>query len=157
MRLTSNKIFRLIQLLDSAGWMIAGLRYMPLGSPVLLRGSPMYEILMFEVQKHTEVLPYHSRSPLPGQAASRSLYDAVEMKAGNALQPIKKKKNHIRMDVVLCWHYLSSRAVTRQVLSTQMSLTSVFGMGTGGPSSQSIPTIRRCLNHLFRKVIHLQN
>ena len=117
----------------------------------------MYEILMFEVQKHTEVLPYHSRSPLPGQAASRSLYDAVEMKAGNALQPIKKKKNHIRMDVVLCWHYLSSRAVTRQVLSTQMSLTSVFGMGTGGPSSQSIPTIRRCLNHLFRKVIHLQN
>ena len=42
-----------------------------------------------------------------------------------------------------CWHYLSSRAVTRQVLSTQMSLTSVFGMGTGGPSSQSIPTIRQ--------------
>ena len=34
----------------------------------------------------------------------------------------------------LCWHYLSSRAVTRQVLSAYMSLTSVFGMGTGGPS-----------------------
>ena len=41
---------------------------------------------------------------------------------------------------VLCWHYLSSRQVTLQVLSAQMSLTSVFGMGTGGPSSQSIPT-----------------
>ena len=41
----------------------------------------------------------------------------------------------------LCWHYLSSRAVTRKVLSAQMSLTSVFGMGTGGPSSQSIPTL----------------
>ena len=40
----------------------------------------------------------------------------------------------------LCWHYLSSRAVTRQVLSAQMSLTSVFGMGTGGPSPQSTPT-----------------
>ena len=40
----------------------------------------------------------------------------------------------------LCWHYLSSRQVTLQVLSAQMSLTSVFGMGTGGPSSQSIPT-----------------
>ena len=40
----------------------------------------------------------------------------------------------------LCWRYLSSRAVARQVLSAQMSLTSVFGMGTGGPSSQSIPT-----------------
>ena len=40
----------------------------------------------------------------------------------------------------LCWHYLSSRAVTRQVLSALVSLTSVFGMGTGGPSQQSIPT-----------------
>ena len=40
----------------------------------------------------------------------------------------------------LCWHYLSSRAVARQVLSARVSLTSVFGMGTGGPSQQSIPT-----------------
>ena len=40
----------------------------------------------------------------------------------------------------LCWHYLSSRQVTLQVLSAQTSLTSVFGMGTGGPSPQSIPT-----------------
>ena len=39
-----------------------------------------------------------------------------------------------------CWHYLSSRQVTLQVLSARTSLTSVFGMGTGGPSSQSIPT-----------------
>ena len=48
----------------------------------------------------------------------------------------------------LCWHYLSSRAVARQVLSARMSLTSVFGMGTGGPSSQSIPTMSMALNHL---------
>ena len=34
----------------------------------------------------------------------------------------------------LCSRYLSSRAVTRQVLSAYMSLTSVFGMGTGGPT-----------------------
>ena len=40
----------------------------------------------------------------------------------------------------LCWQYLFSRQVTLQVLSAQMSLTSVFGMGTGGPSSQSLPT-----------------
>ena len=40
-----------------------------------------------------------------------------------------------------CWRYLSSRAVTRKVLSAQMSLTSVFGMGTGVPSPQSTPTI----------------
>ena len=41
----------------------------------------------------------------------------------------------------LCWRYLSSRAVARKVLSAQVSLTSVFGMGTGGPSPQSTPTV----------------
>ena len=41
----------------------------------------------------------------------------------------------------LCWHYLSSRQVTLQVLWARVSLTSVFGMGTGGPSPQSIPTL----------------
>ena len=50
-----------------------------------------------------------------------------------------------------CWHYLSSQAVTRQVLSTQMSLTSVFGMGTGGPSSQSIPTYGWLLTIIYPK------
>ena len=49
----------------------------------------------------------------------------------------------------LCWHYLSSRAVTRQVLSAHMSLTSVFGMGTGGPSWQSIPTRMDGFGHLL--------
>ena len=34
----------------------------------------------------------------------------------------------------LCWHYLSFRPVSRQVFSAEASLTSVFGMGTGGPS-----------------------
>ena len=42
--------------------------------------------------------------------------------------------SHVRLD-------LSSRTVTRQVLSALCSLTSVFGMGTGGPSWQSTPTI----------------
>ena len=36
--------------------------------------------------------------------------------------------------------YLSSRAVASQVLSAQVSLTSVFGMRTGGPSPQLTPT-----------------
>ena len=40
----------------------------------------------------------------------------------------------------LCRHYLSSRAVTSQVFSARVSLTAVFGMGTGGPSPQSAPT-----------------
>ena len=52
----------------------------------------------------------------------------------------QKKPRRLARLFCLCWHYLSSRQVTLQVLSAQMSLTSVFGMGTGGPSSQSIPT-----------------
>ena len=51
----------------------------------------------------------------------------------------------------LCWHYLSSRQVTLQVLSAQMSLTSVFGMGTGGPSSQSTPTRTKSLENSVLK------
>ena len=43
-------------------------------------------------------------------------------------------------EFILCWHYLFSRSVSRQVSSAQVSLTSVFGMGTGGPSPQSTPT-----------------
>ena len=35
---------------------------------------------------------------------------------------------------------LSSRAAARQVFSALMSLTTVFGMGTGGPSSSLTPT-----------------
>ena len=44
------------------------------------------------------------------------------------------RKKPRSFDRGLCSRYLSSRAVTRQVLSAYMSLTSVFGMGTGGPS-----------------------
>ena len=40
----------------------------------------------------------------------------------------------------LCWHYLFSRSVTRQLSSAHVCLTSVFGMGTGGPTRQSIRT-----------------
>ena len=51
---------------------------------------------------------------------------------------------------------LSSRAVTSQVFSAPLSLTSVFGMGTGGPSASSTPTI---LLYLFfpylRSIYHL--
>ena len=37
---------------------------------------------------------------------------------------------------------LSSRTVAREVLSAQQSLTSVFGMGTGGPFALKTPTIQ---------------
>ena len=52
----------------------------------------------------------------------------------------KRKPHYIRSEVK-CLRYLSSQAVARQVLSAYMSLTSVFGMGTGGPSWQSTQTI----------------
>ena len=54
---------------------------------------------------------------------------------------ISKGSGLVRPDPSLCWRYLSSRAVSSQVLWAQMSLTAVFGMGTGGPSPQSTPTI----------------
>mgnify|MGYP006945380692 CR=1 FL=1 len=38
---------------------------------------------------------------------------------------------------------LFSRAASSQVFSALLSLTTVFGMGTGGPSTSSTPTIYR--------------
>ena len=43
---------------------------------------------------------------------------------------------------------LSSRAASSQVLSALMSLATVFGMGTGGPSSLKTPT-NECLFNAF--------
>ena len=54
----------------------------------------------------------------------------------------RRKKLHPFGWSSLCWRYLSSRPVTRQVLSAKVCLTSVFGMGTGGPTPQSTPTIQ---------------
>ena len=46
----------------------------------------------------------------------------------------------------LCSRYLFSRPVTRQLSSAYKCLTSVFGMGTGGPTWQSTRTLwrKRC-------------
>ena len=45
----------------------------------------------------------------------------------------RKKKSTTQMDGACVSVDLSSRLVSKQVLSAQQSLTSVFGMGTGGP------------------------
>ena len=51
--------------------------------------------------------------------------------------------------------YLSSRAVSSQVFSTLMSLTSVFGMGTGGSSPPSTPSLLRfLLRTAFWKILY---
>ena len=47
---------------------------------------------------------------------------------------MEHKKSDDLTVVALCWRYLSFRAVSSQVLSAEVSLTTVFGMGTGGPS-----------------------
>ena len=52
--------------------------------------------------------------------------------------------------------YLFSRAAARQVSSAQVSLTSVFGMGTGGPLPQSTTTVSSFddkRNYIIRNVV----
>ena len=57
--------------------------------------------------------------------------------------PAADAKNHLLAQVVFCvGENLFFRAVSSQVSSAPASLTSVFGMGTGGPSRQSTPTIQ---------------
>ncbi len=68
---------------------------------------------------------------------------------GNKWTHTLQKRVRISPDSLVCPHYLSSRAVTRQVLLAQTSLTSVFGMGTGGPSLQSIRTLMDGFRHLL--------
>ena len=48
--------------------------------------------------------------------------------------------------------YLSSRAVASQVLSARVSLTAVFGMGTGGPSPLATPTIEFAFPRLQNRI-----
>ena len=53
------------------------------------------------------------------------------------------RKNKSRSNERLCVGvYLFFRPVARQVSSALVSLTSVFGMGTGGPSPLKTPTIQ---------------
>ena len=52
---------------------------------------------------------------------------------------------------------LSSRTVARKVLSPLQSLTSVFGMGTGGPSAFVTLTILEDLFSLPSRTLILEN
>ena len=53
---------------------------------------------------------------------------------GGRPKDVDIKKTDTWVSVSLCRHYLSSREAALQVFSARMSLTTVFGMGTGGPS-----------------------
>ena len=65
------------------------------------------------------------------------------MNAPTGLQSKKsiKKRPPYWVDTLYVGISLFFRAVTSQVFSAPLSLTSVFGMGTGGPSASSTPTI----------------
>ena len=79
-------------------------------------------------------------------AASGRKYCAVTcgrpMNAPMGLQSKKsiKKRPPYWVDTSYVGISLFFRAVTSQVSSAPLSLTSVFGMGTGGPSASSTPT-----------------
>ena len=49
-----------------------------------------------------------------------------------AISIFEKNKEHSQRMSALTGNYLSSQAVSNQVLSTYKGLTAVFGMGTGG-------------------------
>ncbi len=59
----------------------------------------------------------------------------------NSSRTKKEREESFRFPLFCVGVYLSFRAVTSQVLSARVSLTSVFGMGTGGPSPLATPTI----------------
>ena len=62
-----------------------------------------------------------------------------ELSFGEVFYQMKNEQDCVGTD-------LSSRLVAKQVFSAQHSLTSVFGMGTGGPCALMTPT---SLTHLF--------
>ena len=59
------------------------------------------------------------------------------------------KSGFLRSSLVNVSTELSSRTVARKVLSPLQSLTSVFGMGTGGPSAFVALTLFRVTSSLF--------
>ena len=68
--------------------------------------------------------------------AEASLTDLSRDSAGGVPNKVNKTQKRTTAFVVVlsCWRYLFSRAVSSQVSWAEASLTSVFGMGTGGPS-----------------------
>ncbi len=80
--------------------------------------------------------------------SSRSPSTQLRNLVGCLQEPVRRtdtnrKTDHTKNRVV-CFYvgtYLSYQAASSQVLSARVSLTAVFGMGTGVPSPSSAPTI----------------
>ena len=66
---------------------------------------------------------------------------SAELRVQSAELTLERKSRETYSVSLGCVGYeLSSRAVASQVFSALVSLTSVFGMGTGGPSPLKTPT-----------------
>ena len=79
---------------------------------------------------------------LAGQVLSQLSYTPIKSSRPQRFRsPRLRKGNDVGLD-------LSSRIVSNEVLSALQSLTSVFGMGTGGPPAFERPTpcAFRCIN-----------
>ena len=88
--------------------------------------------------------PWRSHRSHRGQTAGVPLRVKRVATSAPRLARRRRKKNHLLAQVVfsvLAKTYFSG-PVSSQVSSAPASLTSVFGMGTGGPSRQSTPTIQ---------------
>ena len=70
----------------------------------------------------------------------RALYVQYAAKISEAVQTTKNASEFLLKRFAQVGDYLFSRAVSSELSSAQVSLTSVFGMGTGGTSPSSTPT-----------------
>lgn len=76
------------------------------------------------------------------------------------MKPYKPDSLHKKIRTVYTVRFptgnnLSSRAASSQVLSTRESLTTVFGMGTGGSSQPSSPDPKRAFSFPAASLLHL--
>ena len=125
-----------------------------------------YGVFLFGGSSGTRTLdqPVMSRELWPTELKTLRKNAADKMHGGVLAPPVRLERTTLRLTAACSTDWakeeynrnirngiagvginLFSRAASSQVSSAPMSLTSVFGMGTGGSSSQSTPT--KCTTH----------
>ena len=103
------------------------------------RVSPLHQLENIKQKEHlilrcSSVLAATYFPAIPSQAVANRVSPLHQLEN-------KKAKGAPHFEMLLCvGSYLFSRTVASQVSSARQSLTSVFGMGTGGPSASMAPT-----------------
>ena len=98
-----------------------------------------YSFLLYILPRSIPLHPLHAGYRLSYGGISMTPAQTVDRhELWRNIQNIRSKKNKQSRNV---GDDLSFRAASSQVFSAQVSLTSVFGMGTGGPSLWKSPTI----------------